>query len=460
MQVSALSEFRRRVQDVRCSQRAMGLGISVESGASSAIAEVVNGHLIVTVSGGSAPSLSFNLTSPNFDTIGKLYQSIHRAVGYVVQLDEDADEGHPSLDLESFGPVDILGTGVELKHHRFSDSELLDVLQDAITRHNPSFQLATIPPQELSFAYQLAHANVCRIMASDAVKRRGTAEDVQSLLALAASYETAYNRDTRRLTRAIVSPKEADSDTMGVGDIVVGFTARRSPRTGLTVPLAGNIPPNAALIFEPEDSDVEDTNVRVSWKRNKDLDFYSYELWMDYRPEVARALRDETARKTTSTLAFTSYGANVGTGSVRPSTLIQELGQSTRGVIIQDLEPSTNYYFRLYITDLNYEGSASGVVRIQTKAARCKFHATTYASALSGAAGDVVHLYFDASMGAFTAAHKLMLGEKSVAATIISGTHVTFTVPTFLRTGVQKNLAVISPNGLVDVKTLVFTVTA
>jgi hypothetical protein len=438
----------------------MGLGISVESGASSAIAEVVNGHLIVTVSGGSAPSLSFNLTSPNFDTIGRLYQSLHRAVGYVVQLDEDAYEGHPSIDIESFGPVDILGTGVELKHHRFSDSELLDVLQDAITRHNPSFHLSTIPPQELAFVFQLAHANVCRIMASDAVKRRGTAEDVQSLLALAGSYETAYNRDTRRLSRAITSPKEADSDTMGVGDVVVGFVTRRSPRTGLTVPIAGNIPPNAAVIFEPEDSDVEDTNVRVRWKRNKDLDFYAYELWMDSRPEVARAQHDETTRQTTSTIAFKSYGPNAGTGSVKAANLIQELGQTSRGVIIKDLEPSTDYYFRLYITDLNYEGVASEVVRIQTRAARCKFHATTYASALFGAAGDVVHLYFDSTMGAFTASHRIMLGEKQVTPTIISGTHATFVVPTFLRTGVQKSLTVISPNGLIDVKLSVFTVTA
>jgi hypothetical protein len=53
-----------------------------------------------------------------------------------------------------------------------------------------------------------------------------------------------------------------------------------------------------------------------------------------------------------------------------------------------------------------------------------------------------------------------MLGEKQVTPTIISGTHVTFVVPTFLRTGVQKSLTVISPNGLVDVKLNVFTVTA
>jgi hypothetical protein len=449
-QVSLLSEFRRRIQDVRYSQRAFGLGISAESGATSAIAELTNGHLIVSIAGGSAPSLDISLTNTRFDTVGKIYQSLSRATGYRAQIDEDVVQDHPSIDLEPFGPVDILGSGIDLKHRLFSDAELEDILRDSIRRHNPSLSISTLPQQEAPFVFMLAHASVCRDQAYNAAKRKGLDSSVDSLIQLAESFEKAYQADIKRLHNAIAPPKESNPNTMHEGDIVLGKIFRRSSRTGMSAAIASNIPPDAAVLLEPGDLDAEDTSARVIWQRNTEVQFYSYELWMDSRPEVVRSVRDD--RPTTSKLVFRSYGSNSSYNLIAFATFTEQYGQLARSFVKSDLEPETDYYFRLYISDLNRESVASNVVRVRTKARRCKFDSTTFVSPATGPVGTTVHVYFDSTAAAFTSSHILKLGEKTLTTTIVSSYHVTFVIPSFVKLDVSKDLVVISPNGLTEVK--------
>jgi hypothetical protein len=479
MSTSLLSELRRRIRDVRYSVRAFGLAVSASSGATSAIAEITNHHLMIEVSGGSVPPLDLDLTNSRYNTIEKLHRVLSRAEGYSVQLDEDCNLDHLSSDLETFGPVNILGVGPDLRHHLFSDSELGEILSDATVRHNPTLTPLTVPAQEHPFVLQLAHANVCRNQAFDATKRKGLDQDVKSLINLAESFEAAYAADTLRLRRAIVSPKEANPNTMGEGDIVLGKNFRRSLRTGYNSPLSQNLPPSPAVLLEPTDQDIEDDNVMIRWQRNRDIDFYSYELWMDSQPEVMRIRegmistslpnaitssdigpRTESERIGSSKLIFRSFGANSNFGTVAYSTFAEAFGQMIQSFAMANLEPDTQYFFRLYIVDLNYEAVASNVVAITTRSLRCKFlKSPGYVSKISGPAGTVVDIYFDSDRAAFTAEHQIKVGEKIVAATILNPYRVQITIPSFVIKNQYRDLMVISPNGLYDNRRNAFQVT-
>lgn len=470
MDISLLAELRRRIRDVRYSHRAFGLAISPSS-ATSAYLEVTNNRLIVTCAGGDVPSLDLDLTSQRYETIGKLHQVLSRAEGYLVQLDEDCNTYHLSADLESFGPLDILGTGVDLKHHLFADSELESILQDAIRRHNPTFNMATLPPGETAFVLQLAEANVCRIQAIDVSKRVGVDADVTALLKIAESLEKAYSEDTTRLRRAIASPKEASPNVMGEGDVVLGHIFKRSLRTGMMSPLSQNLPPTTPVILEPTDQDIEDDNVRVNWQRNRDVDFYSYELWMDSRPDVIRiregliftstpfsflsndaSLRSASERVSSAKLVFRSFGANSNFDTAAFATFVEEFGQMIRSFIVGNLEPEMDYYFRLYVVDLNYETANSNVIKIRTKALRCKFLQDNFISVSSGPTGTLSDVYFKTDRGAYTIRHQLKVGEAIITPTIITPYHIRFTFPNFVNKNIFRDLTVISPNGLIDNK--------
>ncbi len=475
LEVSYVAEFRRRIQDVRASRRGLSFGIK-DTDVSSAIAEITRGHLIVTIAGGLAPSLDFHLTDPRYDTIKGLYNALSRARGYTANLDEDANGDHPSIDLEPFAPIDIKVTGAVLVHHVFSDGELTDIITDAIRRHNPSLNIQTLPPQEWAFVAPLAHANVCRIGAYDSSKRRGLDKDVASLLSLADSFEKQYETDTTRLARAIQSPREANSNVVDEGDVMLGSMYRQSMRTGYMSPMSQVIPPNATVLLEPDERDVEDDNARINWQRNRNVDFHSYELWMDLTPEVVRGReggpifqaqlttddprRDGAIRPTSSVQVFRSYGANATMGRSTFSTFVEEMGQSIRSFSVGHLESESTYYFRLYAINLNYIASSSNVVKVTTKTLRARFASTIpFTNKTSGASGTIVTLTLDTTKGAFTAAHTLRIGEKVVAVTILSSYSIQFTVPAFQNLG-HKDLVITSPTKLVDVRSSAFQVTA
>lgn len=478
-QTSLLAELRRRIKDVRYSHRAFGLAVT-DTAVTSAITEITGHRLMVTVSGGTAPSLDFDLTNPRYDTVGKLTQVLGRTAGYRCSIDEDVNLEQVSVDLEPFGPFDIKEVGLDFKHHLFSDSELEDFLRQAIQRHNPGFSLVNIPPQEQAFVLPLAQALICRAQAYDSSKRKGLDVEVSLLIQLADSFESQYRDDTSRLKRAIQSPKEANPNLMGEGDTVLGHLFRRSLRTGFNAPMGMNLPPDPAVLLEPDERDAEDESIRVTWQRNRDLDFYSYELWMDTRPDVQRiregliftstpfsflsndqSLRSASERVTTSQLVFRSFGANSNFDTTSFATFVEEFGQLIKSFIVGKLEPLTTYYFRLYIVDLNYETVGSNVVAVKTKALRVKFPPKTSAvvacSPTYGPAGTTVTVNFDSTKGQFTTATQLLLGGKEVTATIVNPFKVTFVVPTFVNGG-GKDLTVVSTNQLIDVRHNVFTV--
>ena len=115
--------------------------------------------------------------------------------------------------------------------------------------------------------------------------------------------------------------------------------------------------------------------------------------------------------------------------------------------MVQELEPETDYYFRVFLSNVNGEFSESNVVRMRTKPLRCRFRTTSPLSATSGAAAAVITVNFDASWGAYTISHSMTLGGKALTVTPVSGTQVTFPVPTFQTKGL-KELVVYSPSGL------------
>jgi hypothetical protein len=476
---SLLAEFRRRIRDVRYAQRAFTLALLDPNPeipvltppvlVPSAIAEVGRGRLLVTVSNvpPGVPDLNVDLSHPHYDTVGKLCDVLSRTKGYRATLTEGANPDHPSMDLEGFGPTNIVGTGVVLCHHLFSDMELEDILRQAIQRHNPSLDLISIPQQETVFAFQLAHASVLREQAADAAKRRGLDADVSSLLQLADSYERAYQTDTLRLRRAIQSPKEAAPNRIGTGDVVLGTLTRMSARTGYMTPLSSNPKPEASELLEPSDIDIEDDNLKITWERSRERDFYSYELWMDTRPEVVRsgelvgdatmvALRE---RPVTSKMVFRSLGPNTHSFFRARSAFVEQLGESISGYIVADLEPETEYFFRLYVADLNYEQAASEVRSYRTKPLRAKFDPVVWGTPAYGPPGTVVTLRFDRTKGAVTAGHKVLFGGKEVALTVVDDWTARVTVPSFTQKADAKDVTIISPSGLFDVKNTVFKVT-
>lgn len=464
--MNLLKELREKIKDVRHGQHS--LTISVVD-ASSAIMEVTDGRLITSISGGSAPDLNLGLTDSRYDTIGKLHQAISRSPGYVSNMDQDADPDHASIDISSFGPTEFSKTGIGLNHHVFSDQELESILQRAVQRHNPSMSIATLPPNEAVFVMMLAQAGVYREQAYDASKRRGLDKEASSLVRLAESLEGVYASDTARLARSIQSPKEANPNKIGEGDFVMGTFRRQSLRTGLTTPFAAADDVDPAILVEPEDLAVEDDNIKITWQKNRNTDFGGYELWIDSRELVQRW---QQGQQTTSRLVRSSssgYGrALTPYGFI---TTMENIGQGMDRFVVEMLEPETTYYFRLFITSYNGVVTGSNVVRATTKPLRTRFRsvvrdvnhplAATGAplSLVRGPAGTIVTVYLSPTKGAFTASHVLMIGEKTVSATIVGAYEVTFVVPTFQFVG-AKSLTIVSPTGLIDVLPDAFIVEA
>jgi len=470
-----LAELRRRIKDVRYSQRAMGVAVS-DSYVTNAYAEITNGRFMVNVVGGTAPNIDIDLASSRYDTVGKLYQAISRLPGYTVSLDEDAEQDHLSTDLEPFGPIDIQEVGINLRHRLFSDIELTEILQQAVSRHNPTFTVSTLPPQENVFVLMLAHSQVITAQAYDASKRRGMDATVETLLAMAQQMETTYVADTSRLQKALHSPKGPNPNTLAEGDVVLGKLYRRSMRTGFMSPISQNLPPSEAIIIDFDERDIEDTNARIRWERNRDMSFFSYELWMDSQPEVQRSREglvytttpfaqlptefDAVDRRSSSTLVFRSFGPNSNFNRSTFSTFVEEFGQLMTSFVVPWLEPESVYYFRLFIVDLNYESVGSNVLQVRTKTLRCRFTEYNWTDKTSGPPGTVVTLNFDPARGQFTTAHELRIGDKQVVPTIITPFQVSFVVPSFVNRQVPKDLVVTSPTKLVDVRREAFTVTA
>lgn len=457
-----LSELRRRIRDTRRVVPSLTIATSDKT-TSSALLELTNAMLIFTPTGGSvAKPFSLDLTSASYNTVGKVHQELQRMAGIVAILDQEADVEHESIDWEEFGPQDVTQVGFQLRHHVFSDWEAEQVIQGAIRRHNPTMSIQTLPPSEWELVLTLAMATIYRTQAGDTSKRKGTDAEVGELLQLASSFDDQYASDAKRLRNVIQSPKEAPNGKIQQGDVVLGHMYRKSMRNGFLAPMAAANPPPVPMIDVPEDWDPEDDNVRLRWQKSEDVYFHSYEMWMDRHPEVEREATSPVtgaARPTTAYLVFRSSGASANYSSRGFSTYIEQYGQLITRFNVASLEPETDYYFRLYATDVNFNTVASGVVKIRTKPLRTRFLKPNTTSTTTGPAGTVVTVNFDPTRAAFTAQCGLEMEGKPLVATIVNPYQVTFVVPVFIQKTTPKQLVVISPTGLRDVLTQFFTVT-
>lgn len=451
-----LAQFRKRLTDDTPSRPAFTLHLS-DRRARDATIELRRGRLTTSIVGSNKDlDLNLDLGARQYDSVGDLIDAFGsndgRFSGYDVVPDASVDMNHSSLDLRIQGFGDLLEGGVTISHRRFSDLELQILLEEATKRHNTSYQLSSVPQNEHIFVLQLAQAEALRVLATNAVKRRGLEQSVEDLISLCSSYERAYREDIKRQRRAIPVAKIKDSD-VGSGNVVQGRMYRRSLRTGYEVPIGIQPPPEDPALHLPADEDCEDNNIRLTWDQAKDYDFYAYELWRDtdeqnlarIRASVASTPRpvDSIADRltvTTSKLVFQSFGANSNFDTVAFSAFILESGQTVQSFIDgyppqnqptratpPPLEPETTYFYRLFVQDLNFKIVSSTTVQGTTKALRARFTPGNTNTPVSGtrAGGTTVTLNGER----FGLVEKVKIGDKFVDFTLVSPTVITFVTP-------------------------------
>lgn len=430
---------------------------------------IADGVLSTTVLNGSAGAreLCLDLSDPEYASLGKLVQYLRgtfKDTQYRVYPDTDMESGHPSLDLEELSATDIGSAAYQMRTRRFASAELELILQQAVRRHNPGYTISSVPDTEASLVLQIARSEVLRVLASDAVKRRGLAEDAATLLALAESQEKAYQSDVRRLARVIQSPK-ADDDGIREGDALVGEMSRRSLRTGQLAGSAAGLPPKKPLLYDVAVGDAFDYAIRLRWRRSAEGLVYSQELWRDTQPNVRRTSNEEAAPSTSICVWSTRYGTtrdyeNAGmingklVSSYRDGFQLPLLGQTVPEVVEGALAPETTYFYRLYMIQQSGEWSASDIVEATTKPARAEFSrdsGTPYLSVETGprAGGTSVTLK---GSGFVSSNPSVTLGGAPVVnLVVVDGATITFDTPVAApRSPAQVDVVLTSATGLFD----------
>lgn len=469
--------LRARLSDDRPSRDAFQLFLD-DSNATDATVEIRYGVLSTVVFNSvRSEDLKLPLSNLKYRNVGLLLKHLNAQSGYRAVQAEQYDPDHPSEDLVLVGFGDLKRGGVTFRHRRFADAELRDLLRQGIARHNMSYSLETVPANEHQFVLDLAQCEALRMLATNAVKRRGLDATVDSLIDLADSYERSYKESVRRQQRAVPVPEIID-DTVGEGDVVQGELYRRSARTGFVAPMAANLPPERPTLYEPKDEDITDITVKLTWRRARDYDFYAMELWRDTTEDVKRTrtgifsrnpsanTRNETIL-TTSKLVFQSFGASSNFDTAGFATFLEEFGQLITSFVdglenqnnvqgrlqAPPMEPNTVYYYKLYFVDLNYEILDSMSVRVKTKDLRALADATTPFDVSEGpiAGGTAVTM----TGVRFHEGMKVKIGDAFVnSLVVVNTTTATFTTPQkFNEQAINTwhDLVVISKNGLEDI---------
>lgn len=422
---SLVQELRNRVKDSRNVIRAFGISVR-DANVTSAVVEVSNGYFRVVVTGGSTSSLNINLADPVYAKLDDLVRAIATLPGYVVSQDSDMDGDYVSVSLANLPPTDCNGRQVDITHRLFSDQWLGDLIRRALQRHNPSMPTVdALPVAEEELVLTLAHSMLLTNLATDSSRRRGLTTSTEELLRLSKSLEDSYRYDMVRLARAIQSPREASSNIMREGDIVVGkFNLRKrgGSRTSL-----GNIPPELPKFVDGLEIDIEDTSVVLRWERSADSNFSLYQLWQGIDPDV------EKDRAGYSLVNYAPVGPLGGRDAL-----------SVTAGRVTGLEPETQYYFRLYVVDRNGEFTGSDVVSVTTLPLRVKISETTPPTPVNVSNGDVVTVTFDPRYAAPNSDMKVFVGEKEAIFTVTGAWTIEVTVPNFFNKG-PKVLAVLSP---------------
>lgn len=475
---SLVAQLRRRVMDERVSRVAFRLQC-IDEAATDCLINITSRKLQSNVLNGRvAEDLDIDLEATSTFSIKQLIEIINSTPGYRAVVESDIEPNHPADDLEIVGSMSIVGEAATLKHHIFSDDEMLEIIDNACRRHNVSYTPETVPHNEFIFVLMLGHAEVSRRLASDAAKRKNLQSSADQLLEVARDLETAYAADIRRQQRAIPVPK-LDENKVDQGDVVIGTFSRRSPRNGFMSPLSNEGLLTSSKLFEIEPEDIEDTKVVLRWDRNSDIRFYSYEIWRDTVPDVQRPetsgpnfapselLRLQFKRPFTSKLVFRSYGPHSRRDAVNSANFMYQAGQLATAfvdvgsgdqvgqtpdsvIMAPPLEPDTVYYWRLYIIGMNYEVVPSNVVSAKTKSLRALFATQSAITPISGIAGSV----FTVKGERFDSTVSFTLGGKTIVPTVLNTTTMTIVVPTFnspASKGTRYDAVLQSASGLKDV---------
>lgn len=490
--------LRSRVSDDRATVEAFSLGATGEC--KSALLEITNGFLVVTVEGGnSVRGIRFNLNDPKYNTVGRLIKELSRQRGYTcTESTLRAQANYPSLGLRSeTGITEIAnGEGHTLRHHIFSDEELNEYLTEAVTLHNPNYRVNTIPSAEHAYVLMKAQARCYRTLASDSARRRGLDTDAKIFLALAHDLEGQYDKEAKRMARIIPSAK-IDESKIGTGDFIQGSLSRRSLRSGFTAPHRTKVSIDPPVLLDLSDSDIEDVNIFLRWNKSTDDGFAYYELWRDTQSNVERG---ESGRLESSpsgpatpfrpaTTQFSRGGTSIQVMGLSGNThltgrLTTEFSQGGSGFtsffdgIVQPtpgsgnansvglpLEPEMDYYYRLYGVDRNGEILPSRVLHVRTKSIRARFARTSSgtidASAISPntgvIAGGTTLTITGTAMGEGT---YLTLAGKRCVEVSRTLTSLVVTTPGMTNTdstGVVQDLVLVSTNGLRDIAKHGFT---
>ena len=417
-----VQELRDRIKDVRSVVRAFGISVR-DAAATSAVVEVSQGRLKVTVVGGTTGSLDLSLSDPAYSTLGALERAVASVSGYVVSRDAGMDATFSSVDLTEMSAGDCLGRQIDITHRLFSDQWLRDILRRALMRHNPSMpSVDRLPVGEEELVLTLARSMILTEMATDSSRRRGLTMTTDELLRISKALEDSYKFDMTRLARAIQSPREASSNIMREGDVVVGrFGLRR--RGGRTS--RGNIPPETPHFVDGPDSDIEDTKALIRWERSADSNFASYQLWRG---------TDEGVEKDRGLYVLTTY-SNVNN---------ERDALATTGGWVTGLEPGTDYFFRLYVIDRNGEFTGSEVMQVTTLPIRVLVDKVNTVLPASATTGDVVTVLFDSNGSPPSTSMTVFVGEKQASFTVTGMWEIEVTVPAIYNKG-PKDIVVRSP---------------
>ena len=500
-----VSALRNKLSDDRPAVVAFSIAVTVN--AKSAQLELTNNHLNTNIEQGEGvTAMRLNLADSRYSTVGKLFNEISKRPGYKIAADQSMHSDHPSSDLYVEGLPSILANrdqgSYSLKHHIWSDTELIAFLTEAINLHNPNYPNVTaVPKNEHPFVLMKAAATAYRQLAADTARRKGLDQDASVLLRLASDLENQYTQDLVRLRRVVPVPK-ADESKMGTGEVVQGTLVRASARAGYTSPMRAATNFQPPHLHDPEEGDVEDTIARLRWSVPRELRFTRFELWRDTQPFVERSISGRftqipggaafLAPSTQYSKAGTAKQVLGASGAFGGSPVFdgfyfatfaeisgQRMGLSTfidgyvtngwginndsnlASALGDPLEPETEYYYRLYSFDTNGGVLASEVKKIRTKSMRARFQRNNVNGSLVAASisptygplagGTVITIL---GSGFVTGMGVLLNGKDCPNVVVASAGVLTCLAPAFVNTAwINRplDIVLVHPNGLKDI---------
>lgn len=429
-----IASIRKALKDDRYVVNAFTVSCS-DTGVTSAMLEIVSGRLVTTLLSGNATALDLDLSLAVYSTVGKLQEYISKQEGYSATQLQGMEEDFPSLEIEATGPMDIMSVGYDLRTRVFSDTELEMYVSRSTQRHNPSLTVSTIPTGEEHLVITLCQGELMRALANDSVRRKNLDMTVSQLIQLAELYEQMYQSDMARLARVISPPRET-SDTVGVGDVMVGDFVRMSKRTGVAFPTSSPLGYDCPVTFMSAGEQIlGDVNVTLKWSRKRSSHTWRMEVWRDTAVNVRRT-NDQLLDPTTSVKVLDDRN------------IVRDSYKDT------GLEPATTYYYRIYIIDTTGEFVQSEVLTALTLAERVHFGANPIVTPTQGPATTSLAI----KLTTFPVNTVVKLGGKVLTGSWVSGVF-TSTVPAFTQKGL-KDVVVVSPvTALFEVLKDAFTVT-